>query len=90
MDLDGSARQLTSQPGGSWETTDLILPRPARVLEPVPGSDDIRLERCRAGAAMKPEEQAAGVAEHGAVFVASPHRGGLRLAILADDLCGHL
>ena len=64
----------------------LFLLRLARVLDPVPALDHIRLERYRAGATMQLQEESAGVAEHRAGFVAPPQWGGRSGAVLADGL----
>ena len=58
----------------------------AGILDAVAGLDDVRLEGDGAGSAVEFEKQSAGIAEHGASFIASPQRGGGSLAVLADGL----
>ena len=43
-----------------------------RCLHPVPRFDNVRLQRYRSRSAVQLEEQAAGIAQHGARFVAPP------------------
>jgi len=63
----------------------LAAARSAR-LDAVAALDDIGLEGDGPGAAVQLEEEAAGIAEHGAGLVAAPERRGARGAVLADGL----
>jgi len=63
----------------------LLAPWAAR-LDAVAALDDIRLERDGARAAVQLQEEAAGVAQHGARLIAAPERGGACGAVLADRL----
>ena len=60
----------------------LATARPAS-LDAVAALDDICLEAYRSGPAMKFQEQATGVAQHGTDLIASPERRRRRGAILA-------
>lgn len=70
-------------------STYLLLHLHARThgLDTIATLDDIGLERDWSRAAVQLEEQAAGIAEDGARFIASPERGGGSLTVLAGGLC---
>jgi hypothetical protein len=63
----------------------LAASRTAR-LDAVAALDDVRLERDGPWAAMQLQEEAAGIAQDGAGFIASPQRRGARGTVLADRL----
>ena len=63
----------------------LASTRPTR-LDAVAALDDIGLEGDGSWTAMQLQEQAAGVAEDGAGFIAAPERRGARCAVLAYGL----
>lgn len=67
-------------------TIAIVLARCLRGLDAIARLDHIGLERDGSWAAVKFEEEAAGIAEDGAGLIAAPERRGRGCAVLANGL----